>query len=202
MYRRIALVLVFFACVTPPRARAVEPEVAAITFDSHCAQSTNYPAWVTTVEQTGGQFSDDPPYWTAGAALPVGQGRVSIVIDRTKMNEDLALQIIYQDNADADLVVQLFDANNRALALDLFANVLAVGREARTDTFIVPLRTYPTATRVTLRGFAETSRCLVSRYTRWSGLRKRTMRRCRSWPNCWATRSAPTVHWPSASPNS
>src|SRR5271169_775775 len=151
MYRCIALVLVFFACVTLSRVHAVEPEVAAITFDSHCAQSTNYPAWITTVEQVGGQFSDDPPYWTAGAALPVGQGRVSIVIDRTKMNEDLALQIIYQDNADADLVVQLFDANNQALALDLFANVLAVGRDARTDTFIVPLRTYPTATRVTLR---------------------------------------------------
>jgi hypothetical protein len=151
MYRCIALVLLFMVSVALPGARGVEPEVAAISFDSRCSEATNYPSWITTVEQQDGQFFDDPPCWKADATLLVGVGRVSIVIDRTKVNEDLALQIVYEDNQDADLVVQLFDSKNQALALDLFSNVLAVGREARTDTFIVPLRSHPTATRITLR---------------------------------------------------
>jgi choice-of-anchor C domain-containing protein len=41
--------------------------------------------------------------------------------------------------------------NKRVITLDLFGNLLSVSREARSDTFVVPLRKYPTAKRITVR---------------------------------------------------
>ncbi len=37
------------------------------------------------------------------------------------------------------------------IVLDLFANLVVVGREAKTDTFVVPLRKYPAAAKVAVR---------------------------------------------------
>ncbi len=61
------------------------------------------------------------------------------------------MSILYEESGDADLAVQLFDANKQVVALDLFSNLVALGKDAKTDTFIVPLRKYPTATTITLR---------------------------------------------------
>lgn len=127
--------------------RAVEPEVAEISFLGS-PRTNSLPAWVRSVDQEGGSFADGA--WVVTAAAARGVGRLSITIDRQNFNEDLALVIDCQ-GTNSDLTVQLFDGQNRVVVLDLFGNVLTVGSEAKTDSFIVPLRKYPSASKIVLR---------------------------------------------------
>jgi len=132
----------------------VQPEVAELTFDRRWTQpsATNgLPAWVRGVEQRGGVFADRPGRWEVGSELATGVGRLSILLDREMMREDLALSLLYEQDTNADVAVQLFDAEGRVVVLDVFGNLMAVGSEARTDTFIVPLRKYPTAAKIAIR---------------------------------------------------
>jgi len=133
---------------------ATLPEVAELTFDSRCqtlSSSNGWPRWIRGIEQTGGQFDDVKKAWTVDSAQPVAQGRLAILIDRELMPEDLALGVLFEPTEKADFIVQLFDAQDRVIVLDLFGNVTAVSTEARTDTFIVPWRRFPTATKITIR---------------------------------------------------
>jgi hypothetical protein len=135
-------------------AMAAQPEAAELTFDSRWTQpsATNgLPAWVRGVDQQGGFFADQPGRWQVGAEEAKGVGRLVIVLDREVMREDLALSLLYDEDTNADVAVQLLDAVNRVVVLDVFGNLMAVGREARTDTFILPLRKYPTATKIVIR---------------------------------------------------
>ena len=146
--------LVFFLIMASV-AFAGTTQVAELTFDTRWSQpaaaTNSLPAWVSSVSQQSGEFIDSPKCWHVGEGQPVGQGRLTISVDRTLMAEDLALQLLFRENESADLVVQLFDEKDRVIVLDLFANVIAVGKDARTDTFIVPFRKYPTATKIVVR---------------------------------------------------
>jgi len=134
---------------------AAEPEVAELTFDRRWqtpATSTNgLPRWIRGVEQSGGEFDDAQKCWIVGSAQPATQGRLSILIDREFMPEDLALGLLFSPAEQSDFVVQLFDAQDRVIILDLFGNLTAVSVDARTDTFIVPWRRFPSATKITIR---------------------------------------------------
>jgi hypothetical protein len=144
------LVFVFAATV----GRAASPEVVELTFDNRWNQpaATNgLPAWIHAVEQRGGVFSDQPASWRCDAGQPTGVGRLSIVLDRQLMAEDLAMSLLYDEDANADVAIQLLDIEDRAVVLDVFGNLMAVGREAKTDTFILPLRKYPTVTKIAIR---------------------------------------------------
>jgi hypothetical protein len=137
---------------------AAEPQVIELTFDHQprqTSQGTNVTAtWVTAVEQDGGEFIDEPPCWHVENSQPLGRGRLVLSLDRQSMREDLAMAVLCEENENADMAVQLFDEENRVVALDLFSNIVAVGRDAKTDTFIIPLRKYPHATKILLRRIA------------------------------------------------
>ncbi len=140
-------------------AWGVEPEVAELSFDKQMEKPTaladaGAPAWITQITQRGGGFFDDPHCWFVPATEPKGAGRLAVVLDRSKMDEDLVATILFDadDTADiADIAVQLFDAQGRVVEVDLFGNLVDVGKEATTDTFIIPLRKYPTADSIVLR---------------------------------------------------
>ena len=135
-------------------AAGAEMEVAELHFSPATVQSfaaQPHPAWVTGVGCEGGALSADPACWSVAADAPMGQGRLWLELDRSLVAGDCALTVMHAPSADGDLAVQLFDPKGEALALDLFMNVLTVADEAKTDTFIVPLRKYPTATRIVLR---------------------------------------------------
>src|SRR5688572_10243574 len=107
---------------------AVEPEFAELSFSAQSQQKpfdTNTPRWLLALEQDGGTFIDEPPCWHVETSAPAGRGRLVLSIDRQIMQEDLALTVLYEQNDDADLAVQLFDADNRVVALDLFSNLVA-----------------------------------------------------------------------------
>jgi hypothetical protein len=147
---------VLTAVTTALAVTATSAEVAECSFDGSWSTvpvsgRTNLPPWLSGVQQSGGVFSDQPACWRVAGDQPVGRGRLSLLLDRSKLSEDVALSVLYDGGDESDLAVQLFDAEDRAIVLDLFGNLFTVGREARTDTFIVPLRKYPSATRIALR---------------------------------------------------
>lgn len=109
------------------------------------------PVWISSVgHELGELVGGDRPAWLAPASLPEGRGMVWIDLKRDVMNENLALTLLHEADAGADMAVQLWDAKGEVVALDLFKNALAMATEARADTFILPLRQYPTATRIVL----------------------------------------------------
>ena len=137
-------------------AGAIQPEVAELSFGPDVEKegalaAAEVPAWVAKIEQQGGRFLDDPRCWQAVGTAAAGVGRVSIGIDRKRMNEDLVATILFDAGETADIAVQLFDAQGRVVEVDLFGNLVEVGKEATTDTFIIPLRKYPTAEKIVLR---------------------------------------------------
>lgn len=149
--------LVLIAFIAPAGiARGSSPEIAKLLFGPALetaapAPSEDRPAWVLGVEQKGGQFVETPPAWQVGGEAPDGDGQIAIQIDRTKMNEDLVATILFEAEAGADFAVQLFDAQDRVVVVDLFGNLVDVGTEATTDTFVVGLRKYPSAEKIVLR---------------------------------------------------
>ena len=137
-------------------ARGAEPETAELSFDRRFEIAATFagvqrPAWVTGVEQQGGRFLDEPHSWQVAGTTPEGVGRLAITLDRQKVKMDLVATILFDANDASDIAVQLFDAQGRVVVVDLFGNLVDVGKEAKTDTFIIPLRKYPTAEKIVLR---------------------------------------------------
>ena len=92
---------VFCALFLPFYAIAVEAEVAELVFDGSCAQSpegtNSLPKWIRIVEQQNGEFADQPACWHVDSSQPAGNGRLSLVLDREVMKEDLAMSILYEE---------------------------------------------------------------------------------------------------------
>jgi len=126
---------------------APSPAVAQIP----STPGTTSPDWLSQVKQEGGSFADDPGYWTVEDSAVYGQGRLHILLDRNQIDEDLAMVLSYHYAGASDVAVQLWDAENRVVAIDLFANVVEVAEHVGTDTLIVPLRRYPSATQIVVR---------------------------------------------------
>ncbi len=135
---------------------AVAPEVVELSFSTRFArpgalEETKVPAWITKVEQRDGRFTDGPNCWQVMAAVPEGQGRLEITLDRKQIGGSLVATVLFDAGEDADVAVQLFDAHGRVVVVDLYGNLVDVGAAAKTDTFILPLGKYPTAEKVVIR---------------------------------------------------
>lgn len=153
---RRPLLTTLSACLLATAAVAVEPETAQLSFDSSFNQpdalkQLKAPEWITKIEQSGGAFVADPKCWQAPASASKGVGRITIGLDRRKMNEDLVATVFIDSDKSADVVVQLFDGSGRVVEVDLFGNLVEVGNEARTDTYVIPLQKYPTAESIVIR---------------------------------------------------
>ena len=131
----------------------VEPSsnVPPVVLSFGAASTSAFPAWIRAVGSDGGVAGGEPSAWRAAASQPVGMGRVWIDLNRDVLNEDLALTLLYERNPASEMAVQLCDAQGRVVVVDLFRDVAAMAALARTDTFVVPMRNYPTATRIVLR---------------------------------------------------
>jgi hypothetical protein len=135
---------------------AAEPVVVELSFDSgfnnpKVLAEEGAPDWMKSIEQQGGQFIDEPKSWQVEASQPEGVGRLAITIDREKMKTNLVATLLFEGDEKADIAVQLLDAQNRVVVLDLFGNIVDVGAEASTNTFVIPLVKYPTAEKIVIR---------------------------------------------------
>lgn len=133
---------------------SVVPPFAEYRFakpDSGESPPATLPAWAGEVESVDAGFDPETGCWKAESSLPNGKGRLVVDLERGLLADDLALSLTYQSTPDSDFSVQLLDGEGKTVAVDLFQNVVALGREAQTDTFIVPLRKYPNAEKLAIR---------------------------------------------------
>src|SRR6187200_1172493 len=115
---RFPLLISLVACAAAPvvlHAAAATPDIAELSFGARFAQpgaltAAGVPAWVTKVEQRGGRFTDDPPSWQVQAGGPQGAGRLEITLNRAKMGRNLVATVLFDSDNEADVAVQLFDA--------------------------------------------------------------------------------------------
>lgn len=137
-------------------AFAVEPKVAELSFDARFQKpgalaDEKTPDWLTNVEQQGGVFLDEPKAWQVAGTAAEGVGKLILSIDRERMPNNLVATILFDGDEKADIAVQLLDAQNRVVVLDLFGNIVDVGNDVVTDTFVIPLKKYPSAEKIVLR---------------------------------------------------
>ncbi len=141
-------------CPTASAEDSIVPTFAEYRFtmvDSAKLPPQELPAWAGAIQSEVGAFDLENGYWRAAESLPNGDGRLVIDLDRSILQQDLALSLTYESTLDSDFSVQLLDSAGRTVAVDLFQNVVALGREAQTDTFIVPLLKYPNAEKLAIR---------------------------------------------------
>jgi hypothetical protein len=131
-------------------ASTPKPEVLDLKFGTEASANGKVPAWFVGVQQVSGIFQPKDGGWKVDSTIPFGAGKLVLVLDRAKIDEDLALSLFYLQK-DADLAIQLYDDEDRVVAVDLFANVVNVNEDAKTDTAIVPLRRFPTASKIVIR---------------------------------------------------
>ena len=132
------------------------PAIASIDFQgvqttADLATLATQSPWIQSIRQFHGSFESKRGTWVAAADLPFGQGSMVLTLRRDAIAADLALTLVYDESTNSDFIVQLWDAQDRILAADLFSNIIVAGREAKTDTFILDLARYPAATQVVLR---------------------------------------------------
>lgn len=150
-YVLLAVIAAFQCAISAPK-----PEVVELSFDKGFEKADvlteeHAPEWMTAIEQQGGAFSDDPRCWRVPVTAGEGIGRLSISLDRKKISGSLVATILFDADDSADVAVQLFDAEGRVVVVDLFGNLVDVGKGAKTDTFVIPLSKYPTAERIVIR---------------------------------------------------
>lgn len=152
MWRSPILLLLVLAV----RSFAADSSIVELSFDAGfnnpaVLAEEGAPAWLTKIEQRGGKFLDDPKCWQVAGTEREGVGRLSIAIDREKMKNNLVATILFDGAEKADFAVQLVDAQDRVIVLDLFGNVVDVSETEATNTFVIPLVKYPTAQKIVIR---------------------------------------------------
>jgi|GEM_PF-6868251 len=151
------LAAIGISAILSSMAAAITPEVAELGFDSRWASPQGagvlkLPSWITSIQQQGGTFIDDPRCWQVAAAAPKGTGRLEITLDRSRIaSGNLVVTLLFDADDNTDVAVQLFDSQGRVVVVDLFGNVVDIGKQATTDTFAIPLSKYPTADRIVIR---------------------------------------------------
>lgn len=125
-----------------------EPEVLTIDF-SEPPEVAKSPQWAAAYEVRGGVVENG--VWKVQSTEPVGSGQLDISWNPAARIPALAVTIAMKDLPESDLSIQLYNAEGELVAVDLFGNLAESAREGRTDTFIVPVEKYPTATRLAIR---------------------------------------------------
>ena len=119
---------------------------------------TGDPAYCSSIERSGGTINNG--WWYTPSSAAFGQGILQFKINRAALAGDLALVLRTDWQKDTNIAVQLFDAQGRAIALDLFGEMAHNARTVGTDTFVIPLNRYPEATTVTVRRLSGDLRVL------------------------------------------
>jgi phosphate transport system substrate-binding protein len=159
----------FVACAVPLFCAMVAladtpvPATVEFMFDPAAPQGiktviTGDAGYLKEIRQSAGTITNG--WWHVASATSFGQGNLQFHLDRTKLAGDLALVLHADWQKDTDIAVQLYDAQGRALALDLFGEMRRNAQTAGTDTFVVPLNHYPEAVSIMVRRLSGDVRLL------------------------------------------
>lgn len=152
--KQIAILLATSACMFASveyanSAQNTTPQVAILDFSiPNASQSSD---WISDMRATAGTYDDQIKGLIFPSSLSPNQGSITIVINREIIHSSMAIALVYEDLTDTDFSIQLLDANNHLVTDDFFQNGAQAAREAKTDTFILPLEKYPDATQIVIR---------------------------------------------------
>ncbi len=144
------LVSVLLSVLSLPMLGAAENSGSANLFFDFRNGTQTRPVWVSAINHEGGQVNSNRG-WFVESNAPAASGKIVVDLVRSSVTANLALGIVFDELPDTDIAVQLWDDQNRVVAVDLFYNLLFKTKEAQTDTFVVPLQKYPHATKVVVR---------------------------------------------------
>lgn len=134
-------------CLIPLFALAESPNYFELDLrDPHGAQAT-FPDWLSEITEQGGSFNASAG-WTIPENKPFGIGRLYLSLAPEHPVRDLALSFFSKGTA--NIAVQLYDADEQTLAVDLLAARSTIDNSALTS-LIIPLSQYPTARHIVLR---------------------------------------------------
>jgi len=154
----VAVCLLLFAATCGFAQTNIEPDIFTLTFSEKSAawldgtgqRPGHWPDWVQGLDHRNGHITEDGA-WRNDPNVAETESAFSILIDNEALTSDLALTLAFSTEAESDFVVQIYDAESKVLAVDLFGNLNENSVLAGTDTYIVPVSKYPTASRITLR---------------------------------------------------
>ncbi|MDQ8208306.1 ankyrin repeat domain-containing protein [Coraliomargarita sp. SDUM461003] len=139
--------IIFLLCLSALFASAQSPNYFELDLRKLDGEQGNFPDWLEEITESSGEF--DPEFgWQLDASKPFGIGRLYLSLDRNQLTHDLALSFFSQGTA--NIAVQLYDANERTLAVDLLAARTTVD-EASLTSLVIPLSEYPNAKHIVLR---------------------------------------------------
>lgn len=140
--------------------KLIEPEVFTLTFSEETATSLaksesgdrpeQWPDWIREISHRNGSVSEEGA-WQGEAGNSGKETSFNIHIDNKTLKGDLALTISFATEAECDFAIQIYDDEDRVVAVDLFGNVNENSAAVGTDTYIIPLSNYPSASRIAIR---------------------------------------------------
>lgn len=110
--------------------------------------TTSYPSWLEEVTEVGGEITEEAG-WQIPSSKPFGIGRLYLTIDSESLPANLALSFF--SSSQSNIAVQLYDANEHTLAVDLLAKQTTQAEGDSLTTLIIPLSNYPSAKHIVLR---------------------------------------------------
>jgi len=128
-------------------------DILEVDFENGLPEFQELPPWLDRISFHNGALKPHggSSAWVVDANQTIGEGRVDFWLKRDFLPDALAVVIAFDDLDGTDLAVQLFDDAGQVVAVDLFGNLAETRIAGASDTFVVPLRKYPTATRATVR---------------------------------------------------
>ncbi|MGZ0655783.1 ankyrin repeat domain-containing protein [Coraliomargarita sp. W4R72] len=134
-------------CLIPLLTSAQAPNYFELDLKDLSTAQHNYPNWLEEISEEGGQF-DETKGWHIDANKPFGIGQLYLSIQPEHLTQDLALS--FYSEGTAQIAVQLYDANEQTLAVDLLAT-RSVYESSSLTSLIIPLSQFPSARHIVLR---------------------------------------------------
>lgn len=152
--------LLLFPATPSSAQRNIEPEVFTLTFtqpeaaalfdENRKSRPEDWPEWITGVTQSNGEVTGNGA-WQGNNNEDGSETGINILIDNNALRSDLALTLSFNAETESDFAIQIYDAEDKVVAVDLFGNVSENSELTGTDTYIVPLSNYPSASRIAIR---------------------------------------------------
>jgi hypothetical protein len=109
------------------------------------------PDWILSAKSEEGVRLEQDGSWVLKTSSRDKHSRIVLSLDRTKLNGDIGLSLIYDGDASADVALQLLNDMNEVVVVDLVGNAISAEKNKSLRTFAISLRKHPSATRIAIQ---------------------------------------------------
>lgn len=138
----------------------LEPEVFSLHFTNEIVRLLDepqgaerpetWPEWIMGISHRNGTVTEAQA-WQGSPSDAGTETSFNLLIDNEALKGDLALTLAFDAEEECDFAIQIYDAEDKVVAVDLFGNVAENSVYTGTDTYIIPMDSYPSASRIAIR---------------------------------------------------